>query len=123
MLVSGLEYLDEPRELERLASLFNGGMGLGDHCGFFTASLMLIGLASAGIPDGRAIAAGFRKEFTDAWKARRPMLCREIKKKHAEEPGSGTCGDVGADAAAVLEKFLSRFAADTRRIRFARKSQ
>ena len=96
-------------------------MGLGDHCGFFTAGLMLVGLATAGVPDGRSIASTFRKEYVETWKARRPLLCREIKKKQSEEPGSENCVTVGTDAAAVIEKYLAPLAANPRRFRFARK--
>ena len=84
-MVSGLEYLDEPADLERIASPFCGGMGLGDHCGFYTGGLMVIGLAAAGYPEGKAAAAKARAEYTSAWKEKWPLLCREIRKGTPEK--------------------------------------
>ena len=120
MLVSGLEYIKEPLELECFASLFSGGMGLGDHCGFFTAGLMVIGLACEG-PAGRAEAVKIRKAFTDAWKGQWPLLCREIKKSQGEEKAPA-CGALGAEAARILDRLLAPLVKAGRRPRFARKT-
>ncbi len=122
MLVSGLEYLDEPRELERIASPFGGGMGMGAHCGFYTAGLMVIGLASAGNPEGKASALKLRQAFTEEWKKKWPFLCKEIKEGQSAGKIAGNCGTLGAESGAVLGGLLAPIAGDPRRARFARKA-
>lgn len=117
MLLSGLEYLEEPRELECLAALFSGGMGLGDHCGFFTAGLMVIGLASEG-GGGRSEATKMRKIFIDSWKGRWPVLCSEIKKAQGEKK-LVNCGKLGSEAAGILEPLLAAAMKAGRKTRFA----
>ncbi len=118
MMVSGLEYLDQPKEMAAVATLFSGGLGLGDHCGYYTAGLMLIGLAFAGIAD-RSLAPRLRKAFTEEWKVDRPLLCREIKAAGAPP---ANCGEIGLKVAEMLGKLLERAAADPRRARFAVKA-
>ena len=120
MMVSGLEYLDEPAELESVAMLFSGGMGLGGHCGFLTAGLMLLGLAAAGSPNGKAAASEARKEFTDAWKKRWPFLCKEIKTAPPEKK-MPNCGVIGVEAGSILGPLLEPLAKDPQRARFQRK--
>ena len=121
-MVSGLEILEEPKELERVASLFSGGMGLGDHCGFFTAGLMVLGLAASGNPGGKVAAGKARKEFTEAWKKRWPLLCREIRKAAREEKAPA-CGTIGTEAGSILGPLLKPLAADARRARFSVKTR
>jgi len=121
MLASGLEVLDEPKELVAFAAMYGGGMALGDHCGFYTAGLMIIGLASAGVPDGRAAAVKARKEFTDEWKKRWPLRCREIKEAQGAKKIAGNCGTLGADAGAILGPLIAPLAANPGRARFALK--
>jgi hypothetical protein len=126
MLVSGLEYLKEPVELECFAALFSGGMALGDHCGFFTAGLMTIGLACEGT-GGRSEAGKMRKTFTDTWKSQWPLLCKEIKKAQGAKEAEGgkkvpNCGVLGTEAAKILEPLLAGVMKAGRKTRFALKT-
>jgi hypothetical protein len=114
ILVAALEYLGEPRELERMATPFAGGMRMGDHCGFFTGGLMAIGLACAGLPDGKETAVRLQREFTEDWKRSFPLLCRDMKTSRTP----GGCRDIGRAAGKKLEKYLASLARDPRRVRF-----
>jgi len=120
MMVAGLEYLDEPAELDALGALSNGGMGIGGLCGFCSAGVMLIALAAAGQAD-LAPAMKARKAFLDAWKEKWPVTCPEIKKAQAEETLKATCGEIGTEAAAILAPILAPLAANPARVRFARR--
>ena len=120
-MVSGLEYLDEPRELEHVAALFCGGMELGDHCGFYTGGLIVIGLAAAGYPEGKNAARKARAAFTEAWKKKWPLICREIRAGTPERKAP-SCAALGEEAGSLLGPLLEPLAADSRRARFARKT-
>jgi hypothetical protein len=121
MLYSGLEYLEEPRELERLATPFGGGMRMGDHCGFFCAGLMLVGLACAGLKDGKKVSAEIQKTFTEYWKKNWPLTCRDIKAAMKDGKIQGGCTAIGKSAGAELGKLLEPLVGDPSRIRFATK--
>ncbi|HOW71790.1 MAG TPA: C-GCAxxG-C-C family protein [Phycisphaerae bacterium] len=122
MLAAALEYLDQPRELVSVASLFGGGMGMGDHCGYFCGGLMTLGLACAGRPDGKVVASSLRKTFIEEWKKTRPLRCREIKEAHVAGKLAGNCADIGKDAGATLAKLIAPIIDHPKRVRFARRS-
>ncbi|MBP7933327.1 MAG: C-GCAxxG-C-C family protein [Phycisphaerae bacterium] len=122
MLAATLQYLDQPRELVSVASLFGGGMGMGDHCGYFCGGLMALGLACAGRPDGRAAAHPLRKAFTEEWNKKRPLRCREIKEAQLAGKLAGDCADIGRDAGATLAKLIDPIIDHPKRARFARRS-
>lgn len=107
---AGLEYLGQPRELVAIASPFDGGMGLGETCGYYCAALMVVGLATAGVPGGRAEAAKVQKAFTEAWRKRWPLRCQEIREAQKAKKVSEDCGAIGKAAAAELEKLLEPLA-------------
>ena len=120
-MYSGLEYLDEPRELERLATPFGGGMRMGAHCGFYCAGLILAGLACAGLPDGKKRAGKIQDSFTEAWKKSWPLECRDIRASRKDGKLKGGCRDLGKDAGNKLGKLLQPLVRETRRARFQKK--
>ena len=117
MLCSGLQYLDEPGELEGIGTPFAGGMRMGAHCGLYTAGLMLIGLACTGLPDGKKLAVRLQKAFTDAWEKKFPLFCRQIGAVKVR----GGCRQIAETAGAELEELLRSLASDSRRTRFSRR--
>lgn len=121
MLSAGLEYLDEPGELVRMATPFGGGMHMGDHCGFYCAGLMTIGLACAGRPDGKKLADKLSNAFTQTWKEHRSLLCREIKKAQKAGTLKADCKEIGRDAGKALDQLLRPIAGCPKRARFARR--
>jgi hypothetical protein len=123
MMCSGLEYLDEPRELERLATPFGGGMHMGDHCGFYCAGLMLIGLACAGLPDGKKASASLQRSFTAEWKKSWPLLCREIRAAQKAGKIKGGCASVGKGAGKTLGGLLRPSIGNPQRARFKLKAR
>jgi len=123
MFYSGLEYLDEPRELERMATPFGGGMHMGDHCGFYCAGLMLIGLASSGLEDGKKSAGQAQKSFTETWKKSWPLLCREIREGQRSKKIEAGCKELGKAAGKELGKLLAPFVANPQRARFSKRGK
>lgn len=121
MLCAGLEYLGEPEELVRMATPFGGGMHMGDHCGFYCAGLVVIGLACAGRDDGKKLVNQLTGKYTEDWKKKRSLLCREIRKGQPSGDHKG-CAKVGRDAGEVLDKLLCEIADSSKRARFARRS-
>jgi hypothetical protein len=122
MMYSGLEYLGEPRELERLATPFGGGMHMRDHCGFYCAGLILIGLACAGLPEGKKASVGLQRSFTAEWKKSWPLLCREIKSAQKAGKIQGGCAGVGKSAGKTLGGLLRPYVGNPRRARFMLKT-
>jgi hypothetical protein len=120
-LYSGLEYFDEPRELERLATPFGGGMHMGAHCGFYCAGLILAGLACTGLPDGKKRTTEIQKLFTAAWKKRWPLECRDIRAAQKSGKLKGGCRDLGRAAGSQLGELLQPLVRDPRRARFRKK--
>ena len=97
-------------------------MRMGDHCGFYCAGLMVIGLACAGLPKGKSVAGQMQKAFTDSWKKSWPLRCREIKKLQGEKQLKDSCADVGKTAGKELGKLLEPHIKNPKRTRFARKT-
>ncbi|MBP7936347.1 MAG: C_GCAxxG_C_C family protein [Phycisphaerae bacterium] len=122
MLAAGLEYLDEPPELVCVAALFGGGMGMGDHCGYYCGGLMTIGLTCAGRPDGRSVANPLRKAFTEEWKKKRPLRCREIGEARQGGKLAESCKDIGKDAGTMLATLIAPIVEHPKRIRFGRRT-
>ena len=123
MFYSGLEYLDEPRELERMATPFGVGMHMGDHCGFYCAGLMLIGLASSGLPEGKKSVRQAQTSFTEAWKKSWPLLCREIREAQRSKKIELGCKDLGKAAGKELGKLLGPLVVNPQRARFSKRGK
>jgi len=122
MLAAGLESLDEPPEMASVAALFGGGMGMGDHCGYYCGALMTLGLACAGHPDARSTAASIRTAFTEAWKKKRPLRCREIKEAREAGKLTESCADIGKDAGTTLALLIAPLASHSKRTRFSKRA-
>lgn len=86
-LIVGLRYLGEPEERLGAAAVFSGGFGKGDLCGFFTGSMMAIGIAARKLHDDRTamreFAAPRRDEFWDWWHSRGPLHCEDLRELYA----------------------------------------
>lgn len=107
-LAVGLRYLGEPEERLGAAAVFSGGFGKGDLCGFFTGSMMAIGIAARKLHDDRAAMRDFarprRDEFWNWWEARGPFDCRELRELY---DGREQFVRMGQRAVAKLEELIA----------------
>jgi len=84
-LMTGLNYLEKPRELVWIACGFGGGILHRDLCGFLTAGVMVLGLA-AGEKDGdrrnlKKWCAGRVRDFWAWWQEQAPLRCSRIRSR------------------------------------------
>jgi hypothetical protein len=107
-LIVGLRYLGEPEERLGAAAVFSGGFGKGDLCGFFTGSMMSIGIAARKLHNDRAAMREFatprRDEFWDWWQSRGPLHCSELRELYN---GSDQFLRMGQRAVAKVEELIA----------------
>jgi hypothetical protein len=104
----GLNYLSEPQERLGAAAVFSGGFGKGDLCGFFTGSMMAIGIAARKLHDDRTAMREFanprRDEFYEWWQSRGPLHCSDLRELYS---GGDQFLRMGQRAAAKLEELIA----------------
>jgi hypothetical protein len=107
MLMVGLRYLKKPEELVWIAAGFGGGMYHKEACGFLTAGIMNLGVASGQLKLERKEAKDWNKqkvnEYWSWWTSRFALRCADIRK---EGTGSGVCRRLGLLAAAKVEELI-----------------
>jgi len=85
-LVVGLRYLGEPEERLSAAAVFSGGLGKGDLCGYFSGSMMAIGIAARKLYKDREEMHAFARQqasaFWEWWESRGPVHCRDLRKRY-----------------------------------------
>ncbi len=107
-LAVGLRYLGEPEERLGAAAVFSGGFGKGDLCGFFTGSMMAIGIAARKLHSDRSAMREFanprRDEFWEWWQTRGPLHCSDLREMY---DGSDQFLRMGQRAVAKLEELIA----------------
>jgi hypothetical protein len=107
-LIVGLRYLGEPEEKLASAAVFSGGFGKGDLCGFFTGSMMAIGIAARKLHADRSAMRAFanprRDAFWDWWQSRGPLHCSDLRKLY---DGQDQFVRMGQRAVAKLEELIA----------------
>lgn len=107
-LMVGLRYLGEPEERLGAAAVFSGGFGKGDLCGFFTGSMMAIGIAARKLHEDRsemrAFANPLRDEYWDWWNSRGPLHCSDLREMY---DGSDQFLRMGQRSVAKLEELIA----------------
>lgn len=104
----GLNYLGEPQQQLGAAAVFSGGFGKGDLCGFFTGSMMSIGIAARKLHEDRSAMRAFanprRDEYYDWWVSRGPLHCSDLRELY---DGSDQFLRMGQRAVAKLEELIA----------------
>ena len=107
-LMVGLRYLGEPEYRLGAAGVFSGGFGKGDLCGFFTGSMMAIGIAARKLHEDRSAMREFsrplRDEYWDWWTSRGPLHCSDLREMY---DGSEQFLRMGQRAVAKLEELIA----------------
>jgi len=107
-LIVGLRYLGEPEERLGAAATFSGGFGKGSLCGFFTGSMMAIGIAARKLHEDRSEMRQFvrplRDEFWDWWNSRGSIDCRDLRERY---DGSEEFMRMGQRTVAKVEELIA----------------
>jgi hypothetical protein len=110
LLMVGLRYLRLPEMLVWAAAGFGGGMQHREVCGFLTAGIMYLGLASGHLKMERPEAKEWSKQRVNAywswWTTQAPLRCADIRK---EGTSSKVCRRLGILAAAEVEKLITSY--------------
>lgn len=107
LFMVSLRFLKKPEELVWVAAGFGGGMYHKDLCGFLTAGIMAIGLASDLLNKERRETkdhCGMQvKEYWKWWLSVSPLRCADIR---TEGTSSNLCRRLGQIAAAKTEELI-----------------
>jgi hypothetical protein len=107
-LMVGLRYLGEPEERLGAAAVFSGGFGKGDLCGYFTGSMMAIGIAARKLHEDRSAMREFanprRDEYYEWWQSRGPLHCSDLREMY---DGSDQFLRMGQRAVVKLEELIA----------------
>jgi C_GCAxxG_C_C family probable redox protein len=108
LFMVSLRFLEKPEDLVWVAAGFGGGLGHRDLCGFLTAGIMAIGLASGMLSKERKEAKEYCKnavnQYWDCWVSLAPLHCSDIREKRKS---SKACTRLGQLAAAKTEELIA----------------